>query len=387
MQDAVLTRRHGLALVAAAGIGFLPRAGQTQTADSIVLGGVFALTGPVRLITEPYEQGARSYFNRVNKQGGIEGRPIRWLVEDDAYQPAKALAGAKKLIERDNVAFLFGQMGTPTTAAIIPYAEQARVPFFSATPATPPARTYTFSFMASYPEEMYEVMNHLVQKRQLKRIAYLYQNDDLGEAARAGIDRAMKENGTALAGTVGYERGTSDFGTHILKLRDAKPEAVISIGTAPTIASSIRQARAMGFTPLWATYGVGSSNVMQSLLGDDIEGLLFATEVLNQFSDDPEVQALKADLKVSYPDARADYATMLGYGHARLIVGVLQAVGSNVTRERVLEAAQSKNGFPVGVMQPIRYDNQGRSGASALRIFQWEAGKPQPRSEWIQIKH
>src|SRR5262245_30709391 len=78
----------------------------------ITLGGVFALSGPVRLVTEPYQQAIRAYFNRVNAQGGVNGRQIKWLVEDDAYQPARTLAGAKKLIERDGAFLLFGFMGT-----------------------------------------------------------------------------------------------------------------------------------------------------------------------------------------------------------------------------------------------------------------------------------
>lgn len=387
MRKLALRRRHGLAIAAGAAL-FAPSlvhvARAAQMGD-IVLGGVFALTGPVRLITEPYEQGARSYFNKVNKDGGIGGRQIKWLVEDDAYQPAKSLAGAKKLVERDEVAFLFGQMGTPTTAAIATYAEQARVPFFSASPVTKPPRTFTFGFMASYPDEMHELVTYLIQKRGLKRIAYLYQNDDLGEVARTGVASALQENGVDLIGEVGYERGTSDFATQVLKLRDSKPEAVISIGTAPTIASGIKQSHAMGFTPIWGTYGVGCSNIMQSLLGADINGLLFATEVLDQFSDTPDAQQVKAELKISFPNAKADYATMLGYGHARMIVDVLKTVGTDVTRERVMDVVESDKSFPVGIMQPIRYGKTSRSGASAIRIFEWRGGVPQPQTDWVQI--
>ena len=230
---------------------------RTKAAEGkeILMGGVFALTGPVRLITEPYQQGASCYFAKINNAGGIGGRPIKWLVEDDAYQPASSLAGAKKLVERDGVVFLFGQLGTQTTAAIVPYAEQARIPFFAGNPAIPPYRTYTFGFMAPYPAQTYQLVNYLVRQRGVKRIAYLYQNDDLGEVARQGIDRAMKENGIELAGNVGYERGTSEFGTQILKLKESTPEAVLSIGTAPTIASGIKQSNAAGFKPIWATYG------------------------------------------------------------------------------------------------------------------------------------
>lgn len=383
MPVTVVSRRSALALTAS---GIAGLAGGARAAGKeIVLGGVFALTGPVRLITEPYQQGVMSCFAQVNKKGGIGGRPIKWLVEDDAYQPARSLAGAKKLVERDEVAFLFGQLGTQTTAAIVPYAEQARVPFFTGNPVVPPYKHYTFGFMAPYSDQTYQLVSYLVGTRGVKRIAYLYQNDDLGEVARRGIDRAMGEKGMELAGTVGYERGTTDFATQILTLKKFSPEAVISIGTAPTIASSIQQSNAAGFRPTWGTYGVGSSNIMQSLLGKDIEGLLFASEVLDQFSDDPEVQAVKTVLQESYPQARADWATMLGYGHARMIVDVLEAVGPDVTREKVMSVVESDRSFPVGMMKAIRYGKTSRGGATAVRVFQWQGDRPQPRTDWMQI--
>ncbi|MGF7159659.1 ABC-type branched-subunit amino acid transport system substrate-binding protein [Rhodoligotrophos appendicifer] len=203
---------------------------QGVTKDEIVLGGVFALSGPVSLVTNPYGQAIDAYFKRVNDEGGINGRKIKWIVEDDAYKPAQSLAAAKKLIERDNVFFIFGQMGASMIGAVSPYVDRAGVPAFGATAAPDPQREHVFSFMAPYPDLMYIATKYLLQEVGAKRIAFLYQNDDFGELGRVGVMRAMNEAGVELAADIGYERGTSDFSTYALKIRDSQADTVISMG-------------------------------------------------------------------------------------------------------------------------------------------------------------
>lgn len=355
------------------------------TDSEITLGGVFAVSGPVRLVTEPYEQAIRAYFNRVNKDGGIHGRQINWLVEDDAYQPARTLAGAKKLVERDGVFFLFGAMGTPTTLAVAPYADQAEVPFFTVNASPEPPRKYTFGLMAHYSDVMYYVARQLATELGFKRIGYLYQNDDLGEVGRVGVEKAMKELGMELAADVGYERGTTDFSTHVLKLRDADVDAVISMGVAPSTATAVKQANSAGFTPTWATFSVGSSAPMVKLLGPAIEGMVFGSEIETQFSDSDSAKDLTALLNEYYPGTALDWGAMVGYVHAKVIVEALKAAGPQPTRENVIATLEGTKDFQAGLMAPVSYGNGKRTGANAIRVYQWKDGKPVSLTDWLPI--
>src|SRR5689334_1654029 len=146
-----LLKRASLAAVLIA--GFDIGAGHAQstpgiTDKEILLGGVFALSGQFRLVTEPYERGLRAVFNATNDAGGIHGRKVRWIIEDDGYQPARALAGARKLVERDRVFAIVGQVGTPNIAAILPYSEPAKIPVVTINPLPAGTHKHAFNIMA-----------------------------------------------------------------------------------------------------------------------------------------------------------------------------------------------------------------------------------------------
>jgi ABC-type branched-subunit amino acid transport system substrate-binding protein len=107
-------------------------AGETGvTADTILLGQSAALTGPTAVLGKQMNAGARLYFDYINKQGGVFGRKIELKALDDMYEPEEAVKNTKKLIEEDRVFALFGYVGTPTSQAVMPLVNQARIPFFA----------------------------------------------------------------------------------------------------------------------------------------------------------------------------------------------------------------------------------------------------------------
>lgn len=381
-----LTRRRAIAVAAAVALlagPSLSRAETGVTDSEILLGAVYALTGPVRFITTSYEQGVQSVLNEVNATG-IHGRKIRWLIEDDAYQPARTLAGAKKLVERDNVFALFGQIGLPTTLAVVPYAEQAKVPFLSLTATSSPPPVYTWGMQASYTDLMYVLTQHVVKTLGLKKVGYLFQNDDLGEAGKVGVTRALKELNVPLMADVGYERGTTDFGTQVLKLRDSGAEMVISMGTAPSTATAIKQAAAYGYKPTWGTYGVGGSGTLPNLLGDLVNGLVFATEVDSIYSDAPGVAEARRVIAKHFPNAQPDFTTFMGYAHAKVVAKALEVAGRDLTREKLLAAMVGLGNFDSGVM-PLSFSKDKHTGSNGVKIFQWRGGKPVAISPWTPI--
>lgn len=377
-----------VALSAGVILGWNAAAAEAQgvTDTEILLGGVMPLSGPVRLVSEPYEQGIRSYFDAVNKSGGINGRQISYVIEDDSYQPSRALAAAKKLIERDGVFMLFGQFGVPAANAMIPYIEQTKAPLMIVTSVPAPNKEYIFGFLANYAEVTYILTKFYAQQAGAKRIGYFYQNDDLGEVGRRGVDRAIKELGIELAAEVGFERGTADFSSQALKLRDANVDAVVTMSTAPTLAAIIRAGKAIGYNPIWGTYSIGSSNALINILKEDIEGLTYASEIASQFSQDPGVLEHIEVLKAAYPEAKAEWGTLLGYAHARLAVAALKAAGKDLTRETITEALKQARDVEVGTMAPVGYlPDDNMSAVRALRVFRWENGKPEPKTDWLPV--
>ena len=371
--------------ISTAALALLPIATFAQvttgvTKNEIKLGGVFALSGPARLIMEPYEQGIRIVFNKVNADGGIYGRKINWILDDDGYQPARTLAGIKKLVERDEVFVLFGNLGTPTTKAVMPYVEQAKIPYFVAVASPEPISRYTFGLMANYDQVMYQVTKYMVQKAGVKKPGYLYQNDDLGAVGRIGVERALKELNVPLAADVGYERGTNDFGTQVLKLRDAGADGVISMGIGPATANGVKQATGIGYKPVWGTFSVGGSALMYQLLGASVDGMVFGSEI--ETADSPAAREVKTLLAKDFPGVPVDWGTMLGYANAKLMVEALKAAGPNPTREGVIAAVEGRS-IDLGVMAPVNYASNKRTAANAIAVFQWKNGKAERKTEWV----
>jgi branched-chain amino acid transport system substrate-binding protein len=356
------------------------------TDNEIRLGGIWALSGPVRFVTEPMEQAFNAIFNDTNARGGIHGRQIKWSVEDDGYQPARTLAGAKKLVERDGVFAIVGQVGAPTAAAIVPYAMQVQTPLLIIGAIPKPEPKYVFGMQASYSDLMYQLTRHLIATAGIKKLGYLYQNDDLGEIGRQGMARALKElNAEALlVSDIGYERGSTDFGTQVLRLRDAGAEAVISMGTVASTATAIKQSAAAGYRPTWGTYAVGASSSMQKLIGDLVDGMVFTMETESAQSDSPGVTKATRLVKTYFPKAQLDYNMMLGYAIAELAVKALDASGRDLTRENFVRAIEAMGKYEGDVM-PVSLSATKHTGAEDIRVFQWKSGKPIPVSDWLPI--
>lgn len=370
-----------LLLVSACQTAFSQAAGVSD--KEIKLGGVLALSGPVTLVTTPYRQAIEAYFNRVNSQGGINGRKINWIVEDDAYKPAQSLAAAKKLVERDNVFFIFGQMGASMIGAVAPYAERAMIPALGATAAPDPQREYVLTFMAPYQNMMYVATKYLLEQNKSKRIALLFQNDDFGELGRKGVLKAMAEAGQTLVSEVGYERGTTDFSTYVLKLRESQADAVLAMSLPSSLATAMKQAKSIGYKARWVAGAAGGFNSTQELLGADVEGLLYPSEIDSQYTESPAMSDVKELMNKFSPGAQIDWGTLLGYAQARYVVSLLKSLDNNLTREAVIKQAYSGKGIDVGIMPPVNYSSTKHSAATAARMFEWKDGKPVAVSDWV----
>lgn len=373
------------ALIAAVGIGH----GRAQSVPGIsdkeiVLGGVFALSGQFRLVTEPYERGLRSVFNATNDAGGIHGRKIRWIIEDDGYQPARALAGAKKLVERDNVFAIVGQVGTPNIAAILPYTEPAKIPVLTINPLPPGAHKHAFNIMASFSDLSYHLTKYLLTAGKVTKLGYLYQNDALGEIGRVGVNKALAELNAKLTADVGYERGATDLNAQVLKLRDAGVQAVVVIATAPAVATAVKQSNTVDFKPTWATLGVVGTDIVYKLLGDQTEGLMFASEVESQFADAPGIKEALATVRKYFPDSIVDYNMLIGYANGVLAVKALETAGRDVTREKLVQVIEAMSSLDTGVVK-LSFSATKHGGADAAKIFQWKGGKPVALTEWLPI--
>jgi ABC-type branched-subunit amino acid transport system substrate-binding protein len=260
-----------------------------------------------------------------------------------------------------------------------------KTPVVTANPIPKPTPEHAFYIMASFSDLTYHLANYLITQRGVKKLGYLYQNDDLGEMGRIGLAKALKEHNVELAADVGYERGANDLSTQVLKLKDAEADAVIVMGTAPAIAAVMKYAATVGYDTTWATHGAIGADVVHKLLGDKVNGLVFASESDNQFADTPEMHQALVTIRKYFPDTQIDYNLLLGYATGRVAIEGLRTAGRDLTREKFIAAIENLTYFNTDVV-PLSYSKEKHNGANGVKIYRWIDGKPAAQTDWLPLE-
>ena len=317
------------------------------TATEVTIGMCNALTGPASALGMGMKKGSMVYFEKVNKAGGVNGRKVRVISYDDGYEPKNTVEQTKKLIQQDRVFALFGYVGTPTSSAVLPLINEARIPFWG--PFTgaeflrTPVNRFIFNVRGSYFDEAETQVQYLTEKRGIKRIAILYQNDAYGLAVKGGILKALKKRNMDLAGEGTYERNTEDVSLALAALKKANPEAVSMVGTYKAIAAFVKKAKAEGFNPVFLNVSfVGTAALVKELAGAG-EGVII-TQVMPSPRDASValVAQYRADMKAA-GHTELDYTDLEGYVDAVVFVETLKKAGANLTRDSFIAAAEGLN--------------------------------------------
>ncbi|MFH1419205.1 MAG: ABC transporter substrate-binding protein [Planctomycetota bacterium] len=351
--------------------------------DEIVVGQSCALTGPAQALGKGMEAGLHAYFQKVNAAGGIEGRKIRLISKDDGYEPDRAIDNTRTLIEQDKVFLLIGEVGTPTSQAVVPMAEEAKVPFFG--PFTgaeflrKPFKRYVINVRASYYEEMEALAAHLVDKKGLKKIACFYQNDGYGQAGLNGIKIALKKRNLELAATGVYERNSLAVKTGLLKIRKAHPEAVIMVGAYKPCAEFIKLAKKVKMgDAIYCNISFAGTEALRRELGEAGEGCIVSQVVTFPWDDSvPLVKEYTADMKRYRPDHPIGFVSLEGYMVAKLFCMVAREVGGDLTREKFIQAISVTGSYDLGGVS-LKFGPEDHQGMDKVFLTVIKGGKIQP---------
>lgn len=322
---------------------------QGVTGDTILIGQSAALSGPAEELGKEMKAGAQAYFDVVNKSGGINGRKIKLVSLDDGYEPEKAAANTKKLIEEERVLALFGYVGTPTSNAALPIFTGAKVPFIGAFTGAQslrePFNRYVFNVRASYFDETEQIVGHLVQQG-IKDIAVFYQNDAYGKAGLAGVERAMAKRNLKIAGSGTVERNTTDVAAAVATLAKSKTGAIIMISAYKSCAAFIKSMRLAGALQQYWNVSFVGSKALATELGDDGRGVQISQVVPFPWSDvNPIVRDYQK--RIGGPE-KYSFTSLEGYVAAKVLVEGLKRAGKNPTRESLVDGLASMGRFDLG---------------------------------------
>src|SRR5688500_2562190 len=205
---------------------------QGVSADKLRLGQAAVFSGPAAQLGIQMRNGIKAYFDYVNEAGGVHGRKLELVTEDDFYEPARAPAASKKLIEEHKVFALLGYVGTPTGVAHLPVVTQAKVPlvgmFTGAEALREPLSRYVFHVRASYYDETDKIVEQVVSTGG-RKISVFYQADSYGEAGRKGTELALAKRGMKIHSTGTVERNTVKVEEAVKSIHGSQPDAAIMV--------------------------------------------------------------------------------------------------------------------------------------------------------------
>jgi len=335
------------------------------TDKEIVVGQFAAFSGPAAQLGQRLNVGIQAYFKAVNDQGGVHGRTLRLVTRDDGYEPDRAAAAVKGLIEQDQVFALIGAVGTPTGVAAVPVLTAAKVPlvgmFTGAQSLREPFNRYVFHVRASYFDETERIVQHLTTLG-MKKIAVFYQNDAYGKAGLEGVARALDRRQLKPVATATVERNSVDVTAALQTLLAARPEAIVQISAYKSCAEFIKQARARGYGGQFFNVSFVGSKALADELGPAGTGVVISQVVPFPYTPSLLVVREYQQRMKEAGQTELDFSSMEGYLIAKVFVEGLKRAGRNLTREGLIAALESMKDVNLGGFE-ISYSPKDHSGS------------------------
>lgn len=360
-------------------LGALPMAAhaadQGVSDGTVTFAQVAALDGPAAALGLGMQLGITAAFEEANRNGGVHGRMLALESFDDGYEPDRSVAHVKSVIGGNAHLGLIGPVGTPTSKATQPVASEAMMPFVGPFTGAGFLRDAShgniFNVRATYAAETEAWIRHLVDERGMKNVAILYQDDGFGRVGLAGVQAALEKRGMTLSAEGTYTRNTVAVKSALIKIRKAKPDAVVMVGAYKPIAEFIKLSRKMKFNPAFVNISFVGSKALAAELGDMGEDVIISQVVPFPWDNSvPVVAAYQDALKAVDASAEPGFVTLEGYIVGRLAIEALQANGQDLTRESFLAALNGLREVDLGgvVMNFGAGDNQGMDRVFMTRI-------------------
>jgi branched-chain amino acid transport system substrate-binding protein len=322
----------------------------------IRLGMVNAQTGAASALGLGMRAGAEAVFNEVNANGGIHGRRINLIVQDDAYDPDKTIDATLNMIDEQKVFSLFGYVGTPTANAVLPIIKDTKTPlvglFTGAMTLRMPVITEIINIRASYDDEAEALVSYFADKKGAKRFGVFFQNDGFGMAVLASTIKALNKRGMSVVARGTFQRGTSAVQSGLVAMLDGLPDVVIMVGPYAPLAQFVKIAKQEHLNANLATVSfVGTDNLVD-LVGKDGDGVVISQVV--PFPEDhslPVTRQCAALLASQIPSEKLGFVNFEGCISAKMMVIALEQIGTEVTRLKLIKTFEAMRGIDIGGIQ------------------------------------
>ncbi|MEV2278264.1 ABC transporter substrate-binding protein [Nocardiopsis sp. NPDC049922] len=361
------------------------------TDEAVVIGSHQPLTGPAAPGYASVSQGAAAVFAYVNDQGGVHGRRIDYRVEDDAYDPARTIDVTRQLVIEDEIFAMVGGLGTPTHSGVLDYLNEEGVPdVFPSSGALAWNDTeehpLTYGWQTDYTKEAKIQGAYIAENFPGQDVGYLFQNDDIGVDAQAGLDQYL---GGEVVAREHYETEVPDLGAQVAELERSGAEVVVCSCIPAFVALGLLEAASIGYEPQWVVSSIGGDTAtLQGLLaefteGGDaedvpadafLEGLLI-TSYLPRVEDGEDAWSrFFVEVHEEYGDGGPLTNTHLfGMSQAVMVAQVLRSAGEDLTRRSLVDALEAQEWRGPGLV-PFSSSGDDHGGHQGVYVVRYGDG-------------
>jgi branched-chain amino acid transport system substrate-binding protein len=389
-------RAFGLAIGALA-LTQLPAAAQTKvtnegiSASEIVIGTHQDLSGPIKVWGVPVSNGMKMAVEEINAAGGIQGRKLRMILEDNGYDPKKGVLASQKMVERDKIFAMIGSMGSaPTLAAQDILFDAGVLQLFPLTAAeftfkfdpNKPQERLKFNNLLPYVESTRAALKYMVEWKNPKKPCIMHQDDEYGKNVLDGFNQQLEAMKLQPASITSYKRGASDFSAQIAKMKSDGCDLVVLGTIIRETIGAMTEAKKVGWDVTFL--GATPTNVLEvpTLGKESVEGLYAASAFEIPYEDTAKGKI--HDWLINYKkmfNTDANTQAIIGYNTVETFAFYANKAGKDLTGQKMLDALESGDKFlDIFNSPPTTFSKTNHLANTITQVQQVKNGR------WVLVK-
>jgi branched-chain amino acid transport system substrate-binding protein len=384
-------RTFGVAALFALALGAaVAQPAQGVSKNEIVLGSIQDLSGPIAGFGKQVRLGMMLRVDEVNEQGGVNGRKLKLLVEDSAYDPKKAVLAAQKLVNQDKIFMMVAHIGTAQNNAAMPVQfDKNVINFFPVTAAREmyePFHRLKYSFAVTYYDQMRAAVPKIAKEKNAKKVCTIYQDDEFGLEVLRGAEAGLKTMNMEFAEKTSYKRGATDFSSQVARMKAANCELVVLGTIIRETIGTIGESRKSGFNPTFLGTNAAYTDLIHKLGGKAMDGLYATMGTQHPYLDEAsqQVRFWANKYKTKFNEDPTVFS-VYGYNAIDAFVRAAQKAGPNLTTDSFIKAMDTMVIPPDIFGSPeATFTATKRLGSDLSRLSQIQDGRWKVVSDYVR---
>ncbi|MDP3760121.1 MAG: ABC transporter substrate-binding protein [Ramlibacter sp.] len=363
---------------------------QGVSKDEITLGSIQDLSGPIAGFGKQVRLGMLLRVDEINEQGGINGRKVKLIVEDSAYDPKKAVLAAQKLVNQDKIFAMVGHIGTAQNMAAMPVQfEKNVINFFPVTAAREmyePWHRLKYSFAATYYDQMRTAVPKLAKDKGAKKVCTMYQDDEFGLEVMRGAEAGLKTINMELAEKTSYKRGATDFSSQVAKMKSSGCDMVVLGTIIRETIGAIGEARKTGYSPTFIGSSAAYTDLIHKLGGKAMDGFYAAHTAQHPYLDEASqpIRFWANKYKTKFNEDPTVFS-VYGYQLIDSFAAAARKAGPTLTTDSFIKTMDTMT-FPADIFgsPEAKFGPKKRLGNEFSRLSQITDGKWKVVSDYVR---